>query len=93
MITYFLAQDPNAGDEVTLLVLDDPGMPAGMTSSGTTCIPRELAASNTSEPAMCKVSAAYIYIIYMGSISGLSGVYMVYLGSISGLSQVYLRSI
>jgi hypothetical protein len=55
VITYFLAQDPNAGDEVTLLVLDDPGMPAGMTSSGTTCIPRELAASNTSEPAMCKV--------------------------------------
>ena len=41
---------------MTLLVLDDPGMPAGMTSSGTTCIPRELAASNTSEPAMCKAA-------------------------------------
>ena len=48
---------------MTLLVLDDPGMPAGMASSGTTCIPRELAASNTSEPAMCKVYIdMYIYI-------------------------------
>ena len=54
--TGVCAQDPNAGDEVTLLVLDDPGMPAGMTSSGTICIPRELAAGNASEPAMCKAA-------------------------------------
>jgi hypothetical protein len=36
----FVAQDPNPGDSVEILLLDDPGLPDGMTSSGTVCLPR-----------------------------------------------------
>ena len=36
----FVAQDPNPGDMVEIMILDDPGLPAGMTTSGTVCIPR-----------------------------------------------------
>jgi hypothetical protein len=36
----FVAQDPNPGDTVEIMILDDPGLPAGMTTSGTVCIPR-----------------------------------------------------
>jgi len=36
----FVAQDPNPGDTVEILILDDPGMPVGMATSGTKCVPR-----------------------------------------------------
>jgi hypothetical protein len=36
----FVAQDPNPGDNVEILIPDDPGLPAGMKSSGTICLPR-----------------------------------------------------
>lgn len=51
----FVAQDPNAGDVVEIMIRDDPGLPAGMTSSGTVCIPRSGASPPTPPPSagMC----------------------------------------
>jgi hypothetical protein len=37
----FVAQDPNPKDVVEILIMDDPGMPPGMTASRTICIGRD----------------------------------------------------
>ncbi|EKX51477.1 hypothetical protein GUITHDRAFT_134404 [Guillardia theta CCMP2712] len=42
----FIAQDPNPKDVISLFVLADPGMPAGMTASPTICIPRLIKLQN-----------------------------------------------
>ena len=44
----FLAQDPNPGDSVEVLILADPGIPEGMQVSESKCIAR------TGDQAMCK---------------------------------------
>jgi len=49
----FVAQDPNPEDSVKIFVVDDPGMPPGMSATPTLCIPRGGAQS------MCRAEANY----------------------------------
>lgn len=47
----FVAQDPNPGDSVRIFIVDDPGMPPGMSAETVKCLPRSGAES------MCRAEA------------------------------------